>query len=94
MAANFIKLDTSIPQAAEIVHLFNRLGADMGALAVAFNGLKAKVDGDGSTASQFTLAVSEYGYPDTATAKRSYDEINSVLGNSTALTQAAGYHKQ
>lgn len=94
MAANHIKMDMSIPQAAEIVNLFNRLGADLAQLGVAFAGLKAKVDGDGSDASQFTLAVTEYGYPDTGTAKRSYDEINSTLGNSTALSQAAGYHKQ
>ena len=94
MAVPFIQMDKSIPESAEIINLFNRMTADLAQLAVAFDALKSKVDGSGADESHFTLATSKYGYPDNATAKRSYDQINSTLGNSEALKQAGAYHKQ
>ena len=36
------------------------------------------IDGDGSLATQFTLVVTKFGYPDIATAKAAWDELNSM----------------
>lgn len=41
------------------------------------------IDGDGSLASQFNEVVSRFGFPDTATAKAAWDELNSYIAKVT-----------
>jgi hypothetical protein len=36
------------------------------------------IDGDGSSATQFGEVVTRFGFPDTATAKAAWDELNSL----------------
>lgn len=41
------------------------------------------IDGDGSNASQFAEVASRYQFPDNASAKAAWDELNSCLGKLT-----------
>ncbi len=38
------------------------------------------IDGDGSDSSQFTYMTTKFGFPDNATAKAAWDELNSCYG--------------
>lgn len=38
------------------------------------------IDGDGSSADHFTYMTAKYGFPDNATAKAAWDELNSLMG--------------
>jgi tetrahydromethanopterin S-methyltransferase subunit H len=56
------------------------------------------IDGDGSNASQFTEVTNKFGFPDNATSKAAWDELNSMMAKintnadvtnvNAALTQA------
>lgn len=93
MALNYIPMDPE--KGAEIQNLLKRMSADLAQLAVIRDSMTQKLDGDGSQDSHYTaLILDAYGYPTAADAHRSYAEINSAVGNSTALTQCAAYHRR
>ncbi len=92
MALNYIVADAV--KSAELLNLLSRMSSDLAQLGVVYEAMKFKIDGDGSSATQFDVLTASGGYGSNADAKRSFDEVGATLGGSDALIQCAAYHRK
>lgn len=89
-------MDPTKPEAAEYLNLLSRVAADLKQLEFIQQAMVEKLNGqDGSSDTHFTVHVTRYGYPNTATARASFNESASMVGNGIPIIlQCAAMHKQ
>lgn len=92
----FYPMNPTLPEAAEFLNLLARVSTDLQQLELIHSAMIAKRNGaDGSSDTHYALHVERYGYPDTATARASFNEFASAVGNGfAAILQCASFHKQ
>jgi hypothetical protein len=95
VAADFYQMDKSKSQAGELLNLLARINSDFAQLKTVRSAMVEETDSDGSQDIHYALLVTLYGYPDTATARASFAELDSFIGSSApALEQCCARHKQ
>ena len=89
-------MDLTKTEAAEYHNLLQRVAADLKQLELIHAAMIAKRNGaDGSSDAHYAVHVTRYGYPDTATARASFNEFASAVGNGfPSILQCAAQHKQ
>lgn len=96
MATSFINMDDQTPLGRQHSRAMGLLREGMQVLSQSLATLTTQVDGDGTNVSHFNLSVSEGTYPNTADAKASWDELQSlnfiIQSASAAILQACAKH--
>lgn len=79
MAISFLPFNDQIGHGRAIRRCLNQLHDGRQGLIDLIATLQRQIDGDSSDASQFTFMTSDCGFPDNATAKAAWDELNSLM---------------
>src|SRR4051812_2928911 len=98
MAFSHIQFNDQLPHGTKLRRGLSNLEEGLDGLNKIRDTMTLMIDGDGSNSTQFAEATTRFGFPDNASAKAAWDELNSLLGklNSdadqtsvhTAMTQA------
>lgn len=93
MTIGYIEYNRSNGNGADLRRCVNAFKSARDNLDDFRNIMTQMIDGDGSNSSQFGLLVTKFIFPDNASAKAAWDEINSALGNTSTAAVNQLYSK-
>ena len=79
MAATNFFIDTSKQHGSKLKSALNQLETGFDSLNDILANIPHMIDGDGSSSTHFVEVTNRYGFPDDATSKAAYEEIQSVM---------------